>query len=290
VHYRGVVALDLDGTIVHRGSIILRSDLLAIRAARDAGLLPVVATGRRVATSRRFARDLGLADCPLVACDGALVLSPRRRQPWLARPVPPRIVARVAELCRRHGVSVGFSTLQGLFVQVGANAMHPLRYLLRRGALRSPGRLRRALWDMTDRRVVEGRFEAGGELPVYKIDLFGPGSAEARAWLADELQGVRGTAPVGPLEVVAEGVDKAVAVEEILRRYGLDWSQVLAIGNDWNDRGMIERAGFGVAMADAPRPVREVARLVTGRVQEGGAGQAIESYLALLPPQEDPRL
>lgn len=279
-----MLAIDLDGTLVHRGLVILKSDLQALRAVRDAGLLPVVATGRRVATSRRFARDLGLADCPLIACDGALVLDPEGKAPWRAAAVPQRAVARVAELCRSHGVSVGFSTRQGLLVQAGAVALHPWRHLLRRGALRSPGRLRRALWDLSERRLVRDRFEPDQARPVYKIDLFGPGSAEARAWLEGEIEGVQETAPIGPLELVATGVDKASAVEVVLDRLGLEWSQVIAIGNDWNDLSMIARAGFGVAMADAPRPVREVARYVTGGVREGGAGAAIEAYLGLLAP------
>ncbi len=277
-----MLAIDLDGTLVHRGLEILRSDLQSIREARDAGLLPVVATGRRVATSRRFARDLGLADSPLIACDGALVLDPEDGTPWRATEVPRPAVAKVAELCRKHGVSVGFSTRQGLFVQAGAVALHPWRHLWRRGALRSPGRLRRALWDLSERRVVQGRYEQAPGMPVYKIDLFGPGSAEARTWLEGEIEGVEETAPVGPLELVATGVDKASGVEVVLERLDLDWSRVIAIGNDWNDREMIARAGFGVAMADAPRPVREVARYVTGGVREGGAGAAIETYLGLL--------
>lgn len=283
--YRGILAIDLDGTIVHRGLVILRSDLLALRAARDAGLLPVVATGRRVATSRRFARDLGLEDSPLVACDGALVLAPAGDgQPWRAEEVPRTTAARVADLCRRHGVSVGFSTRQGLFVQAGAAALHPWRHLWRRGALRSPGRLRRALWDLTERRLVRERFDAMSGPAVYKIDLFGPGSAEARVWLDEEIQGVQETAPVGPLELVATGVSKASAIDVVLRRLQLDWGDVIAVGNDWNDLEMIERAGFGVAMADAPRVVREAARFVTGSVREGGVGQAIEAYLGLLEP------
>ncbi len=257
---------------------------MAIRTARDAGLLPVVATGRRVATSRRFARDLGLSDCPVVACDGALVLDPEEGAPWRAVEVPRPTVARIAELCRRHGVSVGFSTREGLYVQAGAVALHPWRHLWRRGALRSPGRLRRALWDLSERRMVQDRYQQAAGMPVYKVDLFGPGSAEARSWLEGEIDGVQETAPVGPLELVATGVDKASAVEVVLERLQLDWSQVIAIGNDWNDREMIARAGFGVAMADAPRAVRQVARYVTGGVREGGAGAAIETYLGLLTP------
>lgn len=285
----GILAVDLDGTVVRRGLEIRRPDRDALQSALLRGLLPVVATGRRPATSRRFAQDLGLADSPLIACDGALVIGPEGEE-WSARQVPVEVVRTTAALCQAHGVAVGFSTRDRLYVQPGRIRLHPWRHLLQRGALRSPGQLRRALWDVRERTVVRGRFDTNGAPPVYKIDLFGPGAAEARDWLLPAVHGVQETMPVGSLEVVVDGVDKASGIEVVLSHYNLSWQDVIAIGNDWNDATMIERAGFGVAMGDAPRAIRERARYVTGSLSEGGVATALENYLALRLPGETDRL
>ncbi len=274
----GILAVDLDGTVVRRGLEIRRSDREALQEALRQGLLPVVATGRRPATSRRFAHDLGLALSPLISCDGALVIGPGGEE-WVAREVPREVVRTAAILCEEHGVGVGFSTKERLYVQPGTLRLHPWRHIWRRGALRSPGKLRRALWDIVERTVVQGRFDADAAPPVYKIDLFGPGAAEARDWLLRAVQGVQETAPVGALEIVVQGVDKSSGIEVLLGHYGLAWQDVIAIGNDWNDARMIERAGYGVAMGDAPQSIRARAAFVTGSIKEGGVAAAVERYL-----------
>ncbi len=285
----GILAIDLDGTVVRRGLEIRRQDRDALQAALQRGLLPVVATGRRPATSRRFAQDLGLFGSPVICCDGALVLGPGGEE-WAAVPVPRDVVRTTAALCQEHGVAVGFSTRERLYVQPGERRLHPWRHIWQRGALRSPGKLRRALWDVRQRAVVQGRFDADAATTVYKIDLFGPGAAEAREWLLPVVHGVRETMPSGSLEVVADGVNKASGIEVVLSRYGLTWQDVIAIGNDWNDALMIERAGFGVAMGDAPQRIRARARYVTGTVHEGGAAAAIEHYLTRQLPAGQDRL
>lgn len=285
----GIVAIDLDGTVVHRGLEIRRIDRNALQEALRLGLLPVVATGRRPATSRLFAQDLGLGGCPLICCDGALVLGPEGEE-WRAEAVPQPVVETAARLCQEHGVAVGFSTRDRLYVQPGSTQLHPWRHLLHRGALHSPGKLRRALWDVRARSMVHGRFDATAAPPVFKIDLFGPGAAEAREWLMPVVSGVQQTAPVRALEVVAAGVDKASGIAQLLPRFDLSWDDVMAIGNDWNDRAMIAQAGFGVAMADSPREVRAVARHVTSTVREGGLAEALQHYISLRLPQAPDRL
>lgn len=276
---RGIIALDLDGTVVHRGLTIYRRDRLALSRAVEAGFTPVVATGRRPETARRFSRDLGLSRFPVVACDGALILGPDG-EVWSGRALPGEVVRRTAELCEQHGVACGFAAAECQYIQPGRQQLRLIPRLWNRGALRSPGRLRRALWDLAARRIVTGRFDPLRAPPIYKVDLFGPGAAEARAWLLPEAPGAQETMPLGPLELVAEGVDKASGVELLIGRMGLQWKDVVAIGNDWNDLALIRRAGYGVAMGDAPKPVRDAADHVTLSVREGGVAEAVTRYLA----------
>lgn len=275
---QGIIAIDLDGTVVHHGLVIYRRDREALRAARAAGLTPVVATGRRPATARRFARDLGLEGCPTVCCDGALVLGPKG-EVWTGTPIPQDAVGIAAALAEAHGVACAFATAERHYVQPGRQRIRFVTRLWRRGAFRSPGRLRRALWDLAERSVVTGRFDPAGKPPVYKIDLFGPGAADARDWLMRAVSGVQETAPLGPLELVAEGVSKAFGVGQLIERMKLSWDDVMAIGNDWNDLELIRQAGLGVVMGDAPRVVREAADYVTLSVGEGGVADAVLRYL-----------
>jgi 3-deoxy-D-manno-octulosonate 8-phosphate phosphatase (KDO 8-P phosphatase) len=67
---------------------------------------------------------------------------------------------------------------------------------------------------------------------------------------------------------------KVAGVEAILRRAGLGWADVCYVGDDVVDVGVLQRAGVGVAVADAVREARAAARYVTRA--PGGLGAVRE--------------
>jgi len=60
-------------------------------------------------------------------------------------------------------------------------------------------------------------------------------------------------------------------------------SQVLAIGDQYNDLEMLAAVGHGAAMPSAPRPVRAAARYVAPPLAEEGAAQLIERLVLASP-------
>ncbi|MDT4763204.1 Cof-type HAD-IIB family hydrolase [Sphaerochaeta sp. PS] len=81
------------------------------------------------------------------------------------------------------------------------------------------------------------------------------------------------------LEISAKDVDKGHALEEICRAYGYETSQAMAIGDYFNDLGMLKVAGHSVAMANAPDEVKRHAHTVTASNLEDGLAKAIEAIL-----------
>lgn len=53
----------------------------------------------------------------------------------------------------------------------------------------------------------------------------------------------------------------------------------MTIGDNFNDLEMIEYAGIGVAMSDAPDPVKAVAQWVAPSFKEDGVAAAIKRFL-----------
>ena len=60
---------------------------------------------------------------------------------------------------------------------------------------------------------------------------------------------------------------------------GLTKEEMIACGDGFNDRSMIEFAGLGVAMAYAQEPVKAVADLVTVSNDEDGVAVVVEEYI-----------
>jgi hydroxymethylpyrimidine pyrophosphatase-like HAD family hydrolase len=97
----GAIALDYDGTIATHGA--MHPDIRrAIGAARDAGIVVILATGRRLDDLKRVAGDLGCFDV-VVAENGAVLDFPfRGRHVLLGQPPPPALVDEL----KRRGLSV----------------------------------------------------------------------------------------------------------------------------------------------------------------------------------------
>ena len=62
-------------------------------------------------------------------------------------------------------------------------------------------------------------------------------------------------------------------------RAGIPHSQVMAIGDAYNDLEMISDAGHGAAMASAPPEVRLAARYIAAPVEEDGSAALIEQLI-----------
>jgi HAD superfamily hydrolase (TIGR01484 family) len=99
--------------------------------------------------------------------------------------------------------------------------------------------------------------------------------------LADQL-GLQGTnyfiGWTAWLDLAPEGVSKASGLAEICERLGVSAEHVLAIGDGRNDIEMLEWAGRGVAMGQAPEEVKAIADAVTAAVEDDGAALEINRW------------
>jgi 3-deoxy-D-manno-octulosonate 8-phosphate phosphatase (KDO 8-P phosphatase) len=84
----------------------------------------------------------------------------------------------------------------------------------------------------------------------------------------------RRVADLGIVHAVYSAADKLAAAQALLGTLGLDWADVAAIGDDWPDLPLMQRAAFAAAPPDAHAEVRAVAHHVTAA--RGGHGAARE--------------
>lgn len=80
-------------------------------------------------------------------------------------------------------------------------------------------------------------------------------------------------------EVGLPGYSKASGMEFLRKRYGVDISHVIAIGDSDNDREMLGAAGIAVVMGNALDEIKAIADFVTLDCCEGGVGYAIEKLI-----------
>jgi Cof subfamily protein (haloacid dehalogenase superfamily) len=82
------------------------------------------------------------------------------------------------------------------------------------------------------------------------------------------------------LEVMEAGGSKSNAVKFISERFGLKPSEVITMGDNYNDKEMIQFAGMGVAMGNAPDEIKAVADYITDTNNNDGVRKALEKFFA----------
>lgn len=80
-------------------------------------------------------------------------------------------------------------------------------------------------------------------------------------------------------EITNKNVNKWTALEYIMKEKNIDRSEVVAIGDNINDKEMIEEAGLGVAMGNSTPVIKEVANVEVGTNNEEGVRETFQKYI-----------
>lgn len=83
------------------------------------------------------------------------------------------------------------------------------------------------------------------------------------------------------LEIMPNNASKTSAIETLCKTFDIQKSEVIAIGDNYNDINMIEFAGLGIVMGNAPNQVKQYADYITSSNDEDGVAEAIKKYLFL---------
>ena len=81
------------------------------------------------------------------------------------------------------------------------------------------------------------------------------------------------------LECVPPGIEKSQSLARLLGELGIKREEVIAVGDGYNDKGMIEYAGLGVAMANASIEVQDAADYITYSNEEDGVAHVVEKFI-----------
>ncbi len=282
-----LVAIDLDGTLLPAHSYtISERNVRALRAAQEAGITVVFATGRRAAYAAPLLAGLGLrADTPVIASNGAVTCT---------------LAGEVVECCHMQAhVARGLCGVLRPFGIVVFTFNRPGRgELVLEDLEQAHGRI--AMWVEGNRNAIEivKPLELAlmdGEDPIQGMAA---GSIDKmkeaeRALQASEWRDACGCArteyparDLSILDLLPPGVTKGWALERLAAELGVERKETMAIGDNWNDVGMLEWAGQGIVMANAAAELRTLAK-TRGWKQapsndDEGVAVVLESALAKL--------
>lgn len=284
-----LVAIDMDGTLLPTSSTeISQRNAKALRAAQAAGVTVAIATGRRAAYTTPLIDNHGLrADTPLITSNGAVVRT--LAGAYLDRcHMEARVARGVCGLLRPFGALIftfdrpgrGELVLEDIDQAQGRIAMW---VEANRHSIEVVKPLENALLDSED--PIQGMV-AGSIHQMREAEK----ALKASQW-ATECDCTRTEYPardISILDLLPKGISKAWALQRLAERFGIDRKEVMAIGDNWNDQGMLEWAGQAVVMANAAIELRTLAKL-SGWKQapsndDDGVAVVLERALAKIQP------
>jgi len=281
-----LVAIDMDGTLLPDFStVVSERNRRALLEAEQAGIVVVIATGRRQAFTAPLLEDVGLrADTPLITSNGAVTRNFRGDRIDFTRLNP----ALARALC---GVLRGV----GMLVFTLDKAARPDLIVEDIGV--AQGRL--AKW-------VESNRESIAEVKPIEdalgddVDLIQGMAAGTIAEMehaerllancdwAGEFECIRTAYPgndLSILDLLPKGVSKSSALARLAGRLGIAQAETMAIGDNWNDETMLDWAGTGVLMGNATEELRALAAgrgwLVGPRNTEDGVAVMLERAIEM---------
>jgi Cof subfamily protein (haloacid dehalogenase superfamily) len=83
------------------------------------------------------------------------------------------------------------------------------------------------------------------------------------------------------LEIMPKQASKTSAIQVLQRKFGINQSEIIAMGDNYNDIDMLAYAGLGIAMGNAPDEVKKQAKEVTLTNDEDGVAAALLKYVVL---------
>ncbi len=266
-----LLVLDIDGTIAGLSNDVREPVRAAIQAVMAKGVLVAIATGRMYRSTLRFHSAIG-STLPVLAYQGAWIQDPitgkiHRHLP-VSIPMARQLLDYFEQPSLRELLTLHLYINDRLYVREVTEETEI--YAVRSGINPIPvGDLRSVLTSEPTKVL------ALSDDTAVIANLLG---SLRKQYTPAELYMTTSVATY--FEATNPLVNKGTAVrflaEEML---GLSSANVMTIGDNFNDVEMLEYAGLGVAMDNAPAEVKAKAQWVAPSVEEDGVAAAIETFL-----------
>jgi len=261
-----LIALDLDGTIVDEQLAI--SDLtkqVIARVQAEKNIKVLISTGRMFPSTLPFARRLDITH-PVISYQGGMIraIEPERKNiedyPILFnQPIEMDTASGILDLIEANDWQANLYVNDHLFVnKMTYETQH---YQMISGVSPEVVPDLKSMLTAAPSKMMIIDAHANTIVEILKKDF--PGQVNACL------------SRFNYCELVNPEVSKWRAIEYLMGEWGITADEVMAVGDQENDLSMIEGAGIGVAMGNAPAHVKAHANDVTDTIERDGAAKAI---------------
>ena len=263
-----ILVLDIDGTLTNSKKEISPKTKKALMKAQAKGVKLVIASGRPTYGVEPLANELELSKYGgyILSFNGAKIINCETNEIIYEKNIPQDKLPEIYDLSKEQNVNI--LTYEGdtilteepndkyIAIESRVNKMSVKKVDSFKDYIKSP--VTKCLM------VAEGDFLAnvetivknkvGNDLNVYRSEPFF-------------------------LEIMPKNIDKAYSLNQLLKKINMTRDEMIACGDGFNDKSMIDFAGLGVAMENAQEEVKDVADYITLSNDNDGIAKVVEKFI-----------
>lgn len=281
-----LIASDLDGTLLNENGEVSLENANMIKKAMSKGIQFVVATGRSYTAALKPLEDVGIT-CPIICLNGANIYN-LEKQLIKSVPMDLDISKKVLSVCRKENMYIEFFTNNGVY---SVSQEYFLKVMVDILKTANPKITEEEIKETAKKRFQDENISiiddydqilTDKDITIYKILVFSLEEEKLsnvyETFKEEKNLAVTSSGHIN-LEFNDPGAQKGIALEELVHSMGMNMSEVMALGDNLNDKDMLIRVGRGVAMGNAADEIIEICKFKTRSNIEHGVAYAIEEML-----------
>ena len=285
-----LVAVDLDGTLLNQYGEVTENSKRVIKNVTRKGTQVVIASGRSIDSIKNISKEIG-ASKYIIAGNGAVVYDTKEEKILFENYIPFDKALNIIKICEENSIFYNVYTNKTI---VTSSLRYNVLYYYKENLKKEDNKktsitivdsIPEYIKNMQDEKIMkificdstESVFNSimkkFNEIPnVETLDV----SHMSRKVIK------KGTTEI-PIEyyyteISMKNVDKWNAIEFLINKLEINKEEVIAIGDNMNDKKMIEEAGLGITMEGSTPAVTEVADYITSDNNNEGVARALEKF------------
>ncbi len=284
-----LIAIDLDGTLLNSYGQVSEKNRLALQQAQENGSQIVLSSGRSTNSVKNIANDIG-NNKYIICGNGSLIYDLQKEQIIYDKFIEKKKALQIIEICEQNSIYYNVYTENMVIAKTLSNNV---MFYHQENANKPDSK-------KTKINLVSNIYEYVENLENENILKFtiSDKSSIIFSSIIRKLREIKnidvldvahmsrkiiksGTEEVSLeyyyTEITSKDVDKWNAIEWLAKELDIKKEEIMTIGDNINDKLMIENAGLGIAMGNSAPYIKEIADKVVANNNEDGVAEAISS-------------
>ena len=285
-----LVAIDLDGTMLNQYGIVTQKTKNSIKKAQENGIEIMIASGRPIDSVKTISKEIG-SENYFISGNGSIIYDIKKDEIIYENVLKKQKALEIIKICEENSIFYNVYTEKEI---IAKNLQYNVLYYHKENLTKSEE-------DKTHVNIVEDIYDyiEKTDSKVLKVMICDKHQTIFNAIIRKlkEVEDIevlevshmsrkiirQGTEEI-PIEyfyteISAKNVDKWTALEFLKEKLQISSEEIVAIGDNVNDKKMIEKSGYGIAMGQSAPQIKEIADYVTDSNVDDGVANALDKLI-----------